>query len=186
MNVQLPVHMDKAAFLAWAEGREERYELVRGRVVMMVNATRAHALIVSNLIGLLRLRLDLTQWAVVAEFGVDAGPMTLRFPDVMVERVGGALDNRASIDPVLLIEVLSPSTATYDLGDKVAEFLRLPGLAAYLVFAQDEKKAWVWIRGSGEFPAGPRVIEGDDAAIPLPALHIDVPLATVYAGIALD
>jgi hypothetical protein len=28
MNVQLPVHMDKATFLAWAEGREERYELI--------------------------------------------------------------------------------------------------------------------------------------------------------------
>jgi hypothetical protein len=28
MTVQLPMHMDKAAFLAWAEGRQERYELV--------------------------------------------------------------------------------------------------------------------------------------------------------------
>ena len=25
MNIQLPTHMDKATFLAWAEGREERY-----------------------------------------------------------------------------------------------------------------------------------------------------------------
>jgi hypothetical protein len=35
MNVQLPVHLDKPAFLAWAEGRKGRYELVGGRVVMM-------------------------------------------------------------------------------------------------------------------------------------------------------
>ena len=35
MNVQLPVRMDKAAFLDWVQGREERYELDRGRVIMM-------------------------------------------------------------------------------------------------------------------------------------------------------
>ena len=33
MNVQLPEHIDKPAFLAWAQGREERYELAEGRVV---------------------------------------------------------------------------------------------------------------------------------------------------------
>jgi hypothetical protein len=35
MNVQLPLHMEKEAFLAWAEGREGRYELDCGRVIMM-------------------------------------------------------------------------------------------------------------------------------------------------------
>jgi hypothetical protein len=35
MNVQLPVHMDQQGFLAWVQGREERYELDRGRVIMM-------------------------------------------------------------------------------------------------------------------------------------------------------
>ena len=39
MNVQLPVHLDKPAFLAWAEGRKGRYEFVGGRVVMTL-ATR--------------------------------------------------------------------------------------------------------------------------------------------------
>jgi Putative restriction endonuclease len=50
MNVQLPTHMDKAAFLAWADGREGHYELVGGRVVMMVGASRAHGIIIRNLI----------------------------------------------------------------------------------------------------------------------------------------
>ena len=46
MNVQLPVHMDKTAFLAWVQGREERYELVGGRVVMMTGASRTHGILV--------------------------------------------------------------------------------------------------------------------------------------------
>ena len=74
MNVRLPVHIDKPAFLAWVQGREERYELASGRVVMMPGASRAHGLIVGNLFALLRGQLDPKQWAVIVEFGLDAGP----------------------------------------------------------------------------------------------------------------
>jgi hypothetical protein len=63
MNVQLPVHLNKRAFLDWVQGREERYELVRGRVVMMVGASRAHGRIVTNLIVALDHQLDRTRWA---------------------------------------------------------------------------------------------------------------------------
>ena len=35
MNIQQPTYMDKSAFLAWAQGREGRFELAEGRVVMM-------------------------------------------------------------------------------------------------------------------------------------------------------
>jgi hypothetical protein len=49
MNVQLPVRMDKAAFLEWIQGREERYELDRGRVIMMTGGSRAHWQITANL-----------------------------------------------------------------------------------------------------------------------------------------
>jgi hypothetical protein len=62
--------MDKAAFLAWAEGRDERYELVEGRVVMMTRPRLAHAIIVRNLLLALHGRLDRKQWTVIAEFGL--------------------------------------------------------------------------------------------------------------------
>jgi hypothetical protein len=42
MNVQLPRAMDSSALLAWAEGREGRYELVDGRVIMMTGGSRSH------------------------------------------------------------------------------------------------------------------------------------------------
>ena len=45
MNIQLPAHMDKPSFLAWLQGREGRFELVDGRVVMMTGGTMAHGLI---------------------------------------------------------------------------------------------------------------------------------------------
>ena len=104
----------------------------------------------------------------------------------MVDHVSGAPEERTAVASALLIEVMSPRTTSVDLGDKAAEVLHLPGLAPYLVFAEDEKKAWVWIRGAGGVPAGPGGVEGDTAAIPLPALGINVPLADVYSRLALD
>src|SRR5947209_14050903 len=172
MNVQLPVHMDKQAFLAWVQGREERYELVEGRVIMMTRTTRAHALVVSNLIALIHRQLDPQLWSVVAEFGVDAGPKTLRYPDVMVEPVGQGLLEYETNEPVLLIEVLSPSTKNIDLRDKPAEYLRLPRLEAYLIFAQTGHKAYAWIREAGNFPAGPEEISGRDKTIYVDALKL--------------
>jgi Uma2 family endonuclease len=178
--------MDKAAFLAWLDGREEPYELVDGRVVMMTRPSRAHAIIVSNLIVALRRQLDPRLWTVIAEFGLDAGPKTLRFPDIMVDRTGGGGRELTANAPALLVEVLSPSTARFDLGDKVAEFLRLPTLAAYIVLAQDERKAWVWMRTDDRFPPGPMVIEGDDAAVDVPALALELSLSELYDGITFD
>ena len=54
MNIQLPAHMDKPSFLAWLQGREGRYELVGGRVLMMTGGTMAHGLIVGNVFQMLR------------------------------------------------------------------------------------------------------------------------------------
>jgi Uma2 family endonuclease len=183
MNIQLPTHMDKPAFLEWLDRREDRYELVGGRVVMMVRASRAHGIIVRNLIISLHTQLDPRQWTVLSEFGLDAGPRTLRFPDVMVDRVGGRRRDLTATTPVLAAEVLSPSTAAIDLGDKAAEYLQLPELAACLVFSQDEAKAWTWIRGAQGFPAGPGPIVGEDKSIAIPALGLNLPLASIYAGV---
>ena len=184
MNVQLPTQMDKPGFLAWLDRHEDRYELVGGRVVMMVGASRAHGIIVRNLTLTLHTRLDPRKWTVLSEFGMDAGPRTLRFPDIIVDRAGGALDDYTAVAPVLAAEVLSPSTAAIDLGDKAAEYLQLPSLVAYLVFAQNEAKAWAWIRGAQGFPAGPDVVAGEDLVIRIDFLDLELPLAEVYAGLS--
>jgi Uma2 family endonuclease len=87
---------------------------------------------------------------------------------------------------VLIAEVLSPSSERTDLGDKSAEYLRLPSLAAYLVLAQDEIKARVWTRGPAGFPCGPDISEGTDAVVRTEALGIDLPLHEVYARVRMD
>ena len=186
MNVQLPPRMDKTEFLGWVQGRKERYELDRGRVVMMMGGSRAHWQITFNLAKALDARLDPNKWAVLPEFGVDLEPESVRFPDVIVDIAGGTAKDLTATGPVLIAEVLSPASERVDLGDKAAEYLRLPGLAAYLVFAQDQMKAWVWTRGPASFSSGPDVLEGNDAVVRIEALGIDVPLAEIYARVRMD
>ncbi len=186
MNVQLPVHMDKSAFLAWVQGREERYELADGRVIMMVGATRVHGQIVTNLLALLHGQLDPRQWTVIADFGLDAGPKTLRYPDIVVDRVGGGAGDFTATSPVLLAEVLSPSTAQVDLGDKAAEYLRLPSLLAYLVFAQSGHKAYVWVCQADGMPPAPSIVVGRDKILRIAPLNLVLPLGAVYAGVEAD
>jgi Uma2 family endonuclease len=183
MNILPNLPMSKAAFIGWGATEEERYELVGGRVVMMPRPSLAHGLIVGNLYVALRSRLDPKQWAVVQEFGLDAGPETLRYPDIVVDRAGGRPKSYIATAPVLLAEVLSPSTAAVDLGDKAPEYLRLPSVLAYLVFSQDEPKAWIWTREAGAFISEPEVLKGAESTVRVQALKIELPLSEVYAEV---
>ncbi|TMJ24626.1 MAG: Uma2 family endonuclease [Alphaproteobacteria bacterium] len=187
MNVQPHLPMDNATFLAWIQGREERYELAGGRVIMMTGGTMRHGLIVGNLFELLRARLDRKQWIVLTDFGIDIRPGTVRYGDIVVDQPGAKGDALTAKAPVLIAEVLSPSTMKIDFGDKAADYLQLPSLATYLVLAQDEVKAWIYNRGDEkQFMAGPQVFAGADVAIRIPALRIELPLIDIYRAIELD
>jgi Uma2 family endonuclease len=178
--------MEKAAFLAWVQEREERYELANGRVVMMTGGSRAHGQITLNLFRALDARLDPDRWTILSDFGVDVGPETIRYSDIVVDPAVDAPRDLTATAPVLVAEVLSPSTERLDLGDKAAEYLQVRSLAAYLVFAQDEYKAWVWTRTPDDFPPGPKVYTEQDPAISIGRLGIDLPLAEIYARVKFD
>ena len=184
MTIQLDRRMGKSKFLTWVQAHEGRYELAGSRVVMMTGGSRGHAMLVRRLATALEKRLDSNRWTVLtSDFGVDLGPSTVRYPDVVVDVAGGEFKDLTATAPAVIAEVISPSSAKDDLGAKADEYLRLPSLSAYLVLAQDEPKARVWARGSGGFSVKPKVIAGLDAAIEIASLGIALPLAEIYAGI---
>jgi Uma2 family endonuclease len=185
MNIKPNLRMSKAAFIEWGASEEERYELVAGRVITMPRPSLAHGLIVSNLLVALRSRLDRKQWVVIQEFGLDAGPETLRYPDIVVDGAGGRPKSYTATGPVLLVEVLSPSSVETDLGDKTVEYLHIPSLLAYIVLSQDEPKAWLHTRSDAGF-AAPTVITGIEAIVEVAALQLNIPMAEIYADIAMS
>jgi Uma2 family endonuclease len=184
MNIRPDLRMSKAAFIEWDAGEGQRCELVGGRVVMMPRPSENHGMIVMNLGVLLRTRLDRKQWTVIAEFGLDTGPETLRYPDIVVYPAGSSGNSYTTSTPILLAEVLSPSNAETDFGDKAAEYLELPSLLTYVVLSQDEPKAWMWSRPSmSALFGGPKVISGAENVIPVSGLMLELPMAEIYAGV---
>ncbi|GLK75773.1 hypothetical protein GCM10008171_10270 [Methylopila jiangsuensis] len=173
------------AFLAWLDTQESRFEYDRGTVGMMVRVTRNHSVLGARFVYLLSGALDGQAYEVHAEaFGVRTGG-SIRFPDVLVqapEPDGSALESKT---PLVIVEVLSPSTAYADHVVKRDEYLALPSLQAYVVADPNAPKLTLWARGAdGEFPLAPVEIEGLDATLPLDGLGVALPLAELYRGIS--
>jgi|SRR4051794_38537091 Uma2 family endonuclease len=184
MNIQLDLRMDKSEFFAWVQAHDGRYELAESRVIMMTGGSRGHGILVRRLAAALEKRLETTRWTVLtSDFGVDLGPSTVRYPDVVVDTAGGRLRDLTATGPALIAEIVPPSWAKDDLGAKADEYLRLPSLSAYLVLSQDEPKARVWVRGAGGFSPQPEILDGHSAVIAIASLGIDLPLSEIYAGI---
>src|SRR5215468_6572058 len=112
MNIQLDLRMDKSEFLTCVQAHEGRYELVGSRVVMMTGGSRGHAILVRKLAAALEKRLDSHRWTVLtSDFGVDLGPSTVRYPDVVVDVAGGRFkDLTATAPAVIANRVWIPST----------------------------------------------------------------------------
>ena len=178
--------MDKAAFFAWLRTREGgRYELKNGEIIVHAGSTRRHAWVSIDISTAISRRLDRNIWAIGgSDVAVEIGDV-IRYPDVVVERVTDDGSSSSTGTPVVIVEVLSPSSTGRDMHEKRSEYLGLPSLAAYIVASQDEPIIWVWQRdaASREFAAEPTEIAGRERAVTLDALAISLPLAEIYRGI---
>ncbi|MGQ0671799.1 MAG: Uma2 family endonuclease [Hyphomicrobium sp.] len=177
--------MTKAAFFAWAQGRQGHWELKDGSVVMHPGGSRRHGTIIGRFVGLLIARLDPSRWSVVpTELAIEIGT-DIRYPDVLIEHASQEGDALSTASPVVLVEVLSPSSIGTDMVIKLAEYTSLASLEAYIVASQDEPILWVWQRSAHTraFPALPTEIKGRDASVDIAALAIALPLAELYRGI---
>ncbi|MFM2011904.1 MAG: hypothetical protein RLZZ396_688 [Planctomycetota bacterium] len=83
--------------------------------------------------------------------------------------------------PVLIIEVLSPSTRAYDLHEKLDAYLSVPSLQCYIVLEQHQPIAYVMRRSNQEWIK--ETIQGLDATIRLPFLACSLSLKDIYEGI---
>jgi Uma2 family endonuclease len=71
------------------------------------------------------------------------------YPDVMVScSAADAADPLVKREPVLLVEVLPPSTAAFDRGDKFADYRLLPSLREYLLVDADKRRCDLYRKGS--------------------------------------
>lgn len=177
--------MRVAEYQAWVGDRpdEERWELIDGEPVLMAPQSERHQQIVMNLARKLS---DIARHrgcraipgiAVLSD-GMDTfAPI----PDVVV-RCGPMLKDGYARDPVLVAEVLSPSTMSRDRGLKTDFYRNIASLRSFLIVYQDEPRVEVWRRGpDGGWAFEVRSMGG---AIELPELDGRLAVAEIYDAIA--
>jgi Uma2 family endonuclease len=125
-----------------------RYEYVDGFVYAMSGASKNHARITKNLGYWLEHHLrDGTCEPYLTEVKVKASTSRYYYPDVVVTCEAAAEDPEDPyliIQPILLIEVLSPSTSRTDKVEKFNTYQQIPGLLEYVIVAQDEMKVEIY------------------------------------------
>jgi Uma2 family endonuclease len=83
------------------------------------------------------------------------------------------------LNPIILIEVLSKSTAKYDCGETFDSYRKIPSLTEYLTIAQDEIHVQHWIRQpDGQWPM--EEFRDPAALIALHSIGVDLRVADVY------
>jgi Uma2 family endonuclease len=180
------------AFLDWVEVQPGKWELIdgvarpRGGVTeMMAGGTRTHALIARNALVALAARLGVGPCqAYGSDFAVRLGPLRTAFPDVSVScepEADGS--DRATDSPVVIVEVLSPSTASYDLGDKASAYRRVPSLRHLVLVRQDRIGVQHFHREVEGQEFGLTEIDQVDGRLALTAIGVEIALADLYARV---
>ena len=145
-------------YLVWEELQPTRHEYVDGEVFDlhrdtegMAGAKEQHVTVSGNAYMALRQHLAGTPCrSFMAEMKLEVQAVnSFHYPDVMVTcSEADKADKLIKREPTLIIEVLSPSTAAYDRGDKFEAYRMLPSLAEYVLIDTDKRTAEVYRKGA--------------------------------------
>jgi Uma2 family endonuclease len=185
-----PIHMTVAEFLDWDSGDRSgrRWELRNGVPEAMAPASNRHAAIQGELGRLIGNHLLATGRPCHLLVAPGVVPRVLaddnfRIPDLAVS-CGPLGDGHTVADPVLLVEILSPSNAE-KTWNNVYTYTTIPGVVDILVLSSKSVVAHLVRRGpDGTWPVKPERIKGT-APLELRSIGLILPLADAYrtAGI---
>ncbi|MEO6775671.1 MAG: Uma2 family endonuclease [Kofleriaceae bacterium] len=140
-----------AEYLAFSATSELKHEFIAGEIVAMAGGTIIHGRLIGQATGLIRDALKGRPCVVLpAEVRVRIRAADrATYPDLQV--VCSAIeadpdDSHAVINPTVIVEVLSDSTADADRGDKFAAYRRLRSLREYVLISQHERRIDVYTR----------------------------------------
>ena len=173
-------------YRAIADTSEEKCEYHDGEIIAMTGGTVKHSRIGGNVFASLKLLLrdtnfeainnDLRLWIPDCRRGV--------YPDAMV--FNGTLQFNGDredevLNPLLIVEVLSPSTEEYDRTDKFRMYRSIPSFCEYLLIRQNKffverysKQSQGWTYSD---------FDSLDHLIALESINIELAIAEIYRGI---
>ena len=130
--------MKAEEFLTWGETQSEgRFELVDGEVVVMSPERARHNLVKLAVARALQKAASETGVEGVVftnGIGIQTGPATIREPDASFQLGRDVdLDAMTISAPLIVVEVVSPSSANTDENEKLAEYFSVSSVVHYLV-----------------------------------------------------
>jgi Uma2 family endonuclease len=173
---------EPGAFIAWENRQRDRYQLLDGEVRLMAGGSRAHDLVAVNLLPALRSAMRRAACDVHGSNLKLVSPVGMvTYPDLFV-RCGGLADEATECaDPVVVIEVLSPSTRGEDLVRKRWGYQAMPSLAHLVYVDATQVKIEVATRDAdGSWRS--LFLDRMDQPVRLEAIDAEVGIADVYAG----
>jgi len=168
---------------------EFKSEYFAGETFAMSGASRRHVLIATNLTAELRQALRARSCRVYSSdlrVGIHpTGPYT--YPDIVVacgQEMFKDEEFDTLLNPTLIIEVLSESTADYDRGRKFENYRALDSLQDYLTVAQDRVHVEHWTR-QADGRSLLTEFNYPSASISLPSIEVQLAVASIYEKVDL-
>jgi Uma2 family endonuclease len=169
---------------------EFRSEFIKGEVFAMAGGSRGHAHIIAATLASLYNQLEGSPCSVVSsDMRVySKAEDVASYPDVVVTCGPDQMHDKRRdtlLDATVLVEVLSPSTKRFDLGEKFAYYRSLPSFAEYLLLWQDSIRAEHQVRQpDGSWTL--REFSGADAVIELKWIGCQLKLGPLYARVQFE
>ena len=176
----MPRHLTRQEFQSWAETQTGRYERMAGEPIAMSPERIEHVRIKSRAWAALDRAIQsagLDCEALANGVTIEIDDDTDYEPDAVVN-CGPKLppDATAASNPIIVVEVLSPSTQSIDSSDKLADYFRVPSIQHYLIVRARRREIIHHMRSGSDVVA--RVVNIGKITLDPPGIEID--LAEVY------
>jgi Uma2 family endonuclease len=176
-----------ADYLAAEQTSPRRHEFIDGVIVAMAGGSDEHNALSARFAGLFGARVRSGCWPFSADqrFWIES-TQRARYSDGSIicgKPAHPNHDGQATTNPIVIAEVLSPTTEGDDEGDKRHDFQSLPSLQAYVLAAQDARCVKIYRRSElGEWRSEPEAYRSG-GSFELPALTRAITVDEIYDGI---
>jgi Uma2 family endonuclease len=182
-----PVTIEVFDAFVGAQADTALFELVEGDIVMMTNPTEVHEQIAGNIGAPLKLARDARgcrtyQGGMRVQRSDDARDTDKTRPDVVV-RCGAVGSGTYITDPLVVVEVSSPSTIDIDRGAKLDLYKSLPTIRHIALVYQDQMRIEHYRRTEQGFELD--VLKRPDEVLHFEAVEFRIDLARVYFDVTV-
>jgi len=184
---QYPQRMTPEAYLAWEAQQEERHEYIDGEILAMTGGSIPHTKIYLNFYRALYPHLRQRGCeAYVSDVKVQTYENRRYFyPDIVITCNSEDLKSRQFVqNPTVIIEVLSPSNASYDRGDKLKYYRQIASLQEYVLVDSESMSVELYRRGEGKMWRYYAYGEGE--AIALESIEFQCPIEVLYETVTFE